>query len=389
MPVQYKLPVSDWVEFYRWKENPFKVKVSGENNLFVPLEELKMNIIDRARAGDIINITGSTGIGKTEWALQLYRWLREAGWVTAYIDLSGTEMNLDVFLDAVWHQLHPSILMRLFSKATIETVLQHMKKITKKRPTGIIIDEAQNITDRRVTDAIRRINDNCKDVSIILFSIDDLTKNEAFRESIRRRMSLLSMRGMTLDESESLFTKRIRNAGGEGLAPLSRELVEFLWRKSNKVPGLMLHYAEDICIHNARVTQLKTIGPDLASSVLEVPVMPSVELERPRVKVVKEVKVAPEKPLVVPKIPATVQLKRVLEALSPQQQTVLLATTDIGTFMIEELASKLGMDYNVVRTQLNRINKKVGADVFVLVKKVGKNKYWKLADNYRILFSAE
>jgi len=331
-------------------------------------------------------------MGKTELSMQIVSNLRHYNnYKVAYIDLSGTEMNVNVFVKRIFEEIPHGLFFRGLKKENINSIVRHLNKTGKKHHVVIIIDEAQNISDNVVTDAIRRISDNCKNTTMVLLSLQNLLDLQPFRESLRRRVKVVQMRGFDITEANELIEKRIKFAGGNGIHPFTNDVVDFLWRRSGKVPGVILQQCEEICRQNAREGKNEKIMLETALFMFKEKRMPSsvekTELVKtwkpPYVKKVK--KLEPETPI--PQVPDTFQAKQILSLLSDQQQDILLLAKDLPVFTIQELCSKLGAEYFSVSTQIRRINKKIGGEVFVLVKKEGKNKFWKLGDNYKLLFS--
>jgi len=385
------MEIKSWTHFYNWAHNPFTIKVNIPSQFFVTQQDTISTIIDHIKNNGIINVIGSPGMGKTELAMQLFSQIRDH-YNVAYIDLSGMEMNIKVFNEKILEQIPPGFLLKRRIKKTKNTdlIIQHLNK-TRKHNNHILlmIDEAQNISDTVVIDAMRKISDNCNNTTLLLFSLQNLSDIQPFRESLRRRIKVVQMRGVDITEANELIEKRIKFAGGDGIHPFTNDIIDFLWRISGKVPGVILQQCEELCRQNASEGKNEKIMLETALLVLKEKRMPPAEkpeLVKEEPLYVKKVKkIEPETPA--PKVPDTLQAKQILSALSNQQQEILLLAKDLPMFTMRELSSKLGAEYFSVSTQIRRINKKIGGEVFVLIRKEGKNKFWKLGDNYKILFS--
>lgn len=383
MNIKELLGTTEWCQIYKWSENPFTLKININSEAFVTLEDISITLIDHTKSGGITNVVGSPGIGKTELAMQLVRALQKHNYKVAYIDLSGTDMQITTFIGMIIKQIPPGWLRKL-RKNDIDTLIDHLNRVGRKHKVALIIDEAQNISNTTIADGIRKISDSCENVSTILFSLQNLVDTTPFRESLRRRVRTVQMRGMTLSEATELIARRIKLAGGVGIYPFTDEVISFLWRRSNKIPGVILQHCEELCRRNAREGTGGNIWLDYALTVFKER-LPTPPVEK---KIVEKIAIpkAPEEPSI-PKTPLPLQAKQILSSLSEQQQEILLLAKDQPTFRIEQLASKLGTEYFSISTQMRRINKKLGGNVFVLARKEGKNKIWKLADNYKLLFS--
>lgn len=381
-----------WPSFYNWKKNPFRLKVGVDSSAFLLLKDVDRVIIENIETGDITNVVGSAGIGKTEHALQIQQTLSRKGYKTAYIDLSGTEMDIKSFARQLLSQIPlPWWKRRKKDAENIDTIVSHLCRCGQRHKIAILIDEAQNLTDPHVTDALRRISDSCKNTTIILFSLQELMSIPVFRESMRRRMKMVSMRTLELSEAHELIRKRLMAVGGDGIQPFAPEVINFIWQKAKRLPGTILRYCEEISTKNVSVSRLKEINLDNALSLLgerwrvaaSISPRASVVEAKPPEKAPLEIKTEREVP------PLSMQAKRVLEMLSPQQQKLLLFAKDHPAFTIEDIASEFDIDRHSITTQMRRINNKQRDIVFQPIKKVGKKKIWKLADNYKILFSSK
>ncbi|MBU1166002.1 hypothetical protein KKF81_03565, partial [Candidatus Micrarchaeota archaeon] len=243
-----------WYKNYNWKSNPFVIDPIPDTFI---IEDIRKKVEEAIYSGDILNLYGQTGTGKTS-LLRAMETSMKGAFVPVYIDpldlpnyapdgVSDDKRQYEGFLaklkkDALKDPL--AGFKRLLGQR--RTLLESLKSTYKGKKLVLLIDEAKDITDPTIPSYFRSIKNSGADCSIIITSIDPVSKLQTFADSLRDvRVSFLQMRTVSLEEAREMFTKRIGNVGGTGIEPFDEQTFKHLVERSRFTPISILRNAED------------------------------------------------------------------------------------------------------------------------------------------------
>ncbi len=266
-----------WYENYRWKSNPFVIDPIPDTFM---LDDIHSKVMEAVYSGDILNLYGQTGTGKTSLLHMLEERLR-GRFVPVYIDpldlqnyapneTTPDKRQYEGFLNKLKKDAlrSPSASIR---KLLGRTLLENLKTTYKGSKLVLLIDEAKDITDPTIPSYFRSIKNSGADCAMVITSIEPVSRLPTFTDSLRDvRVSYLQMRTVTLDEARLMLSRRIELVGGKGIGPFDEKTLDYLVEVSNQTPILILKHAEDVLKYlsfNGRSGDLKV--DDIASALAE------------------------------------------------------------------------------------------------------------------------
>ena len=265
-----------WYENYRWKSNPFVIDPIPDTFI---IEDIHSKVLESIYSGDILNLYGQTGTGKTS-LLHMLEGLK-GKFVPVYIDPldlpnyapNGTSVDkrqYEGFLNKLKKDALKSPLAG-FRKLLGHTLLENLKSTYRNSKLVLLIDEAKDIADPTIPSYFRSIKNSGADCAIIITSIDPVSKLETFTDSLRDvRVSYLQMRTMNPAEAKLMLSKRIGKVGGSGIDPFDEKTLKYLIEVSNYTPISILKNAEDVLKYlsfNRMTGPLKT--EDISAALME------------------------------------------------------------------------------------------------------------------------
>ncbi|MBU1166357.1 hypothetical protein KKF81_05370 [Candidatus Micrarchaeota archaeon] len=212
-----------WYKNYNWKSNPFVIDPIPDTFI---IDDIRKKVEEAIYSGDILNLYGQTGTGKTS-LLRAMEASMKGAFVPVYIDpldlpnyapdgISDDKRQYEGFLaklkkDALKDPL--AGFKRLLGQR--RTLLESLKSTYKGKKLVLLIDEAKDISDPTIPSYFRSIKNSGADCSIIITSIDPVSKLQTFADSLRDvRVSFLQMRTVSLEEAkEMMFPKEIAPDG--------------------------------------------------------------------------------------------------------------------------------------------------------------------------------
>jgi hypothetical protein len=346
-----------WYENHKWKSNPFVIDPVPDTFI---IEDIRSKVMEAIYSGDILNLYGQTGTGKTSLLHALETGLRGV-FSPVYIDpldlanyapegAAADKRQYEGFLNKLKKDALRSPSSR-FRKLMGNTLLENLKSTYKGRKLVLLIDEAKDIEDPTIPSYFRSIKNSGADCAIIITSIEPLSRLEVFKDSLRDvRVSYLQMRTISVPEAKLILSKRIERAGGSGIGPFDDKTFKYLVEVSNYTPISILKNAEDILkylSHNGRTDGLKV--EDISTALMESSPK-ATKTEKPAKKPEKEPLVPPTmQPFVTP-VRATVPF----DNLTDTQKKIVTALRQ-NPMTADELCKSFGVEYGSVFPELYRL----------------------------------
>jgi hypothetical protein len=346
-----------WYENYKWKSNPFVIDPIPDTFI---IEDIRSKVLESVYSGDILNLYGQTGTGKTSLLHALETGLR-GRFAPVYIDpldlpnyapegTAADKRQYEGFLNKLKRDALRSPLAGV-RKLLGNTLLENLKSTYRNRKLVLLIDEAKDITDPTIPSYFRSIKNSGADCAIIITSIEPVSRLATFMDSLRDvRVSYLQMRTVSHEEAKEMFSKRIRNAGGTGIEPFDEQTFKHLVERSRFTPISILRNAEDTLKYlsfNGRPDTLRK--EDIAAALAE----SSPRLTNPEKQAVKQ----PNEPLVPPTMEpfvAPVRNPVPFDNLTDTQKRIVKALKG-GPMTSAQLCKSMGVENTSLFTDLYRL----------------------------------
>lgn len=355
-----------WYENYGWKSNPFTIDPVPDTFI---IEDIHSKVVESIYSGDVLNLYGETGTGKTSLLRMLEKNLK-GEFVPVFIDpldlpqyapADASSRQYEGFLnklkkDALRNPL--SILRKLLGS----TLLENLKATYRKKRLVLLIDEAKDISDPLIPSYFRSIKNSGANCAIVLTSIDPLSKFEVFKDSLRFvRVKYLQMRRISLSEAKLMLTKRIESVGGKGIRPFDDRTLKYLVEISDYVPIAILGNAEDVLKYVSSNGNPNEVGmEDISSAVIESRPKATGKAEEPAEEKAGEKSVETgqkarrEGKTETEKTQAPKESEMLFKNLTPTQRKIVDALRK-SDMTAEELCRELGVNYGVVFPELYRL----------------------------------
>ncbi len=347
-----------WYENYKWKQNPFGIEPVPDTFI---IEDIRSRVTESVYAGDILNLYGQTGTGKTSLLRMLEVGLR-GKFVLVYIDPLDlenyapprTESNKRQYFGFLGKLSKDALKSPLagFRKLFGSTLLENLKATYKGKKLVLLIDEAKDITDPTIPSYFRSIKNSGADCSIIITSIDPLSNIDVFKDSLRDvRVRYLQMRTISLDEAKLMMRKRIEHAGGRGIEPFDERTLKYLVEISNNTPILILKNAEEVLdylsLNGRSADALKT---EDISAALMYGSPKLAKSETPKIREGQDASAARPQVTEEPNPTSIIPF----ENLTDSQQKIVRALSK-NPLTAEELCKSLDVEYGSIFPQLYRL----------------------------------
>jgi DNA-binding CsgD family transcriptional regulator len=352
-----------WYEKFGWKDNPFTIDPIPDA---LVIDDVKDRLREYIESEMIVNLYGDTGSGKST-ILNWFSQNLEGKFHPVYIDFSTIrdyapentdEKNKQYygFLNKIETESFKSFfepLTKLFLKAPL---IKRLESKYKEATLVLLLDEANEVKDERISSYIRSLNDNVKCATLIA-SVKPLSEIEIFKESLRiaRVSEYIKLRKLTAPEAKLMLKERIENAGGEGTKPFDDKAVNRIITLSSNSPREILEIASSTLMHIAmdrKVTKDLRVTEDVIDSVYSRKGPKSEKREPIISKLIKLKEEEPEEKEeeIVPAAPESVQI----DLLSDKQRKIVLALKN-GAKTSEDLAAELNITNNALFTDLYRL----------------------------------
>ena len=270
-----------WYEKFGWKENPFTIDPIPDA---LVINDIKDQLNEYIESEMIVNLYGEAGAGKST----ILNWFKKnlsGKYQTIYIDFStvadyaseGTDeksRQYHGFMNKLESEAFSSVfspITKLFFK---EPLIKKLESKFRNKTLVLLLDEANEVDDPRVSSYIRSLNDNVK-CSTVIASVKPISEIEIFKESLRiaRISDYIKIRKVNTAEAKLMMKERIENAGGKGTAPFNDDTLDIIISTANHSPREILVIAAATLMHiakeNADVGDAK-ITQELIESIADI-----------------------------------------------------------------------------------------------------------------------
>ncbi|MFL0798462.1 MAG: AAA family ATPase [Cellvibrionaceae bacterium] len=267
-----------YAKYFGLKEAPFSIAPNPRYLYMSPQhkEALAHLLYGIVGDGGFVLLTGEVGTGKTTVSRCLLEQLTEQTDVAYILNpmLKATEL-----LAAICDELG----IHYEKKAqTLHTLSQHLYRFlienhTQGRNTVLIIDEAQNLTDKslELVRLLTNLETNTKKLLKIIFvgqpELNERLSQQKFRQLSQRITARFHMNSLTLQDTETYIQHRLKVAGlpaGQSIFP--KHIIKSIHKKTNGIPRLINVLCDRILL-GVYSQNLQQINDDvLQKSCLEV-----------------------------------------------------------------------------------------------------------------------
>jgi energy-coupling factor transporter ATP-binding protein EcfA2 len=243
-----------WYEKFGWRENPFTIDPIPDA---LVINDIRDRLLEYIKSEMIVNLYGETGAGKST----ILNWFRKnlrGKYTPVYIDFStvadyapaGTDLKsrqyrgfMERLESEALGSLFDSISKRIFKRPLIE----RLEEKFKDRTLVLLLDEAGEVKDERISSYIRSLNDNVKCSSVIA-SVRPISEIESFKESLRtaRVSDYIMIRKLNSEEAKTMVRERIERVGGRGVEPFDDETLDRIIVLANYSPREILELASAV-----------------------------------------------------------------------------------------------------------------------------------------------
>ncbi|MBS1850706.1 MAG: AAA family ATPase [Acidobacteria bacterium] len=259
-------------EFFGLRANPFNVNPDPRYLFLTRHTEEALACLTygiQSRKGFVL-LTGEVGTGKTTLINKLLEWLRLQQVATAFV--FNSRLNVPQFLDYMMADF--GIPCESKSKSQILRQLYNwlLDRYRAGETAVLIVDEAQNLSDELLEEIRMMTNLETfteKLLQVVLVGQPEL-EQKLRQPNLRQLRQRLTLRAkthpLTLEETQSYITQRLRIAGSNGQMIFTPEAVAVVHRCSSGIPRVINLLCEH-CLVGAFVDQQREISGALVEAV--------------------------------------------------------------------------------------------------------------------------
>jgi len=233
-----------WYKTYNFDENPFKIIPVPDK--LVGLEKQEKNAVTAIDSGDIFQLTGYTGSGKTTLMKKIISEL-PGTYTPIYYDCSSGPANL-------------FSMSKLMTKTKWFGLVK--SEYSKQDKVILFCDEIQKL-DKNKTEEIKSYYDAEKLHSVVFSTISEANLVDSMKTRIGEKMHL------SYPEKKVLVKMLKRRLEG-GINPFTDEAIEEIIARSGKNPRIVLINAEKVCkeFHDTYKNK-KSIAASLVKNIIK------------------------------------------------------------------------------------------------------------------------
>src|SRR5512141_322867 len=259
-------------DFFGLRANPFNVNPDPRYLFLTRHTEEALACLTygiQSRKGFIL-LTGEVGTGKTTLINKLLEWLRLQQVATAFI--FNSRMNVPQFLEYMMADFGIPCESRAKSQVLLRLYNWLLDRYRAGATAVLMVDEAQNLSEE-VLEEIRMLTNletfTEKLLQIVLVGQPEL-EQKLKQPQLRQLRQRLTLRAKThplsLDETKSYVTQRLRIAGSNGEPIFDPEALVSIHKFSNGIPRVVNLLCEH-CLVSAFVDQQKIVAPAVVDAV--------------------------------------------------------------------------------------------------------------------------
>ena len=231
--------------FFGLRENPFRVNPDPH---FLCLTRQTQTTLDQLKHGvqhckGLILLTGEVGTGKTTLVHSLLHWLKEQNTPTAFI--FNSRLTVSHLLDFILTDFGVPIDFRLNGNMLMRLNLWLMERFRAGKRPVLIVDEAQGLSTAALEEIRLLLNLETpvdKMLQIVLVGqpeLEDLLKRPELRQFRQRIEIRCRTAPLTLEESRTYISERLRIAGAASPSIIPTETMDAAYFYSKGIPRVL------------------------------------------------------------------------------------------------------------------------------------------------------
>ena len=358
-----------WYNTYKFTENPLKIT---PNPNIIGLEKEEKNALAAIDSGDIFQLTGYTGAGKTSLMKKIISKLN-SDYTPIYYDCSSAPAAT-------------------FSMQRLMTRKSFFGLVTREYSKGdkviLFCDEIQKL-DKNKTEEIKAFYDAEKIHSVIFSTISEGNMVDSMKSRIGDKMHLSY-------PEKKILVKMIKKRFEKGINPFTNEALDELIARSGKNPRIILINAEKVCKQYFETYKGRK---SITASLVKKTIKPEKEVLLTTKKHVKGKWDSSSKEVVLEKSKSPKEIVNLQEKLSPLQWNIVSALSKSSTGLdYDGLMQATGKSKESLGKQLSRLGlisdielmKRKGIIDPIVGKKIKNGRpHYDLTDEIRFLLARE
>lgn len=356
-----------WYEKFGWRENPFTIDPIPES---LVIDDIKNKVMEHIESENIVNLYGESGSGKST----ILNWFKKnlgGKYQPIYLNFSvvsdyasseaSEDRQYEGFKKNIEDETFGSLLDTFINRFSKMPLIKRLEGRFKNKTLVLLLDEAGEVKDERISAYIRTLNDGVKCATVIT-SVKPLSDIDIFKASLRiaRIAEYVKMRKISYEEAGEMLKERITSAGGDGIHPFDDKTVKRMTDLAGNSPRKVLDIAADtlreMALKGEDFSSVKITPEDLVlKSISGGPRTEKTEradAPEPKEAAAQEAK-EKESQKQTPK-PTGPKTDEIFKELTDNQQRIIRALENNSMNMVD-LKEKLDLSTEAISTELYRL----------------------------------
>ncbi len=257
--------ISEWMEKYEWRRNPFNFKIYPE--LMTGYEDESKRLRDSIDSGSKFTLLlGETGAGKTNMLRNIQERYSSDYNVFYMSKPPVTEADLLEYMKE--EVLDPGFFSRLFNSYSLYNIHEAVNKRFDDQFI-LLVDEGHEASIE-VLEWLRTALDHIDSLTVVaagLPSFEDKLKGEV-NTLYSRATDIVSLESLNKDHSIDLVRKRIEESGGSSIEPFTQSALLRIYEETEGFPREILRLCND-CVVTAANEDKSIIDEDDVERVID------------------------------------------------------------------------------------------------------------------------